>query len=630
VRAAEAKLAGGLSFYFSTRFPWLAVVALALAADRAPAAARAALRDEAAAHRAPLAAWAAACPDNSAAPLALVDAELARLDGRTAEALTRYEEAAARAQAARMLGLSALALERCGLHYLELGLQRPALAYLRDACAAYRAWEADAKVAQLQARHPQLRGPRPGEPEAGETWTTSGHSSSSTRDQLDLTTAFKGAQALASEMNLERLLAKVVPIAIENSGAERGVLVLSDADGALRPAAESGQAAGPPGELPMTVARATCRTGATVVLGDASADAGAFRDDPYLRAHRVRSLICTPLVHQGHPLGALYLENSLTAGVFTAHHMRVLHVLASQAAIAIENARLYTMLADANRALEQRVALRTAELTRTLERLQATQHQLVEAEKMAALGTLVAGIAHEINTPVGVSVTAASVLLERSDQVSESYRLGTMSRRELERYFQYAHQSSTMLLSNLNRAAELIQSFKQVAVDQSSEEQRTFEVRAYIEHVLLSLRPELKRTRHRIDVDGDPAIKIHSFPGALSQILTNLIMNSLVHAYAPDEVGTLTIAFSPHPGGLTLEYADDGRGIDAADLGRIFDPFFTTRRDHGGSGLGLHIVYNLVTQRLGGAIRCDSAPGQGVRFTLTLADRTTSAPPIPE
>lgn len=628
LRAAERKLSGRLSFYFATKLPWLAVLALALAHPNAAPEARAALRREVGGHRDLLAEWAELSPENYAAPLALVDAEIARLDGADAEALRLYEAAAARAQAGRMLSLTALALERCGLFYLERGLQRPALAYLRDACAAYYQWEAHAKVQQLSERFgPLLQGTGADELGFGDGRQTTGHSSSSTRDQLDLTSAFKGAQALAGEMNLERLLAKVVPIAIENTGAERGVLVLRDPEGELSPAADFGIASGEAqGGAPMTIVRAVCRTGALVVLRDASADPGAFRDDPYLRGRQVRSVLCTALVHQGQPLGALYLENSLAAGVFTAHHTRVLHVLASQAAIAIENARLYKMLAEANRALEQRVRERTAELTRTLEHLRAAQHQLVESEKLAALGTLVAGIAHEISTPIGVGVTAASVLIERSDGISESYNAGKITRRELERYVDTARQSSAMLLSNLNRAAELIQSFKQVAVDQSSEEKRTFVVRAYIDHVLLSLRPELKRTRLKIEVEGDPQVEIHSYPGAFSQILTNLIMNSLTHAYAPDEAGTLWIRFHEQERGLALEYGDDGCGIEPEHLARIFDPFFTTRRDHGGSGLGLHIVYNLVTQRLGGTIRCTSSLGGGTRFTLFIAAFPAPAP----
>jgi predicted ATPase/signal transduction histidine kinase len=634
LRLAQQRIGEGLSFYFTTKLPLLAALTLAANCNPTPEDPQTAVIAEIERHRAQLGEWAAVCPENYAAMQRLVEAELARLTGAWPEAGQRYEQAIALAEAHGHVALCALAHERCGEYYLGKGLTRVARGYLREAYATYQRWEAHAKTRQMLDRYPDmLSAHRIAELDGLETWHTSDGSSSSSNPGLDLSTAFKAAQALASEMNLERLLAKIVPIAIENSGAERGVLLLASDAGELRPIADfdvrgapSGRSAAP---LPLTVARAVYRTATPVVLGDAAVTLSAFRDDPYIRDHQVRSLLCVPLVHQGKPLGVLYLENSLTAGVFAPQHIHVLHVLATQAAIGIENARLYSMLAEANRALEQRVHDRTAELSRTLEHLQTAQGQLVEAEKMAALGTLVAGVAHEINTPVGVSVTAASVLLERSEGLLEAYQTGGMTRSDLERYIDYARQSSTMLLTNLKRAADLIASFKQVAVDQSSEEHRDFLVRTYMEHVLLSLRPELKRTRHRVSILGDPDLRIRSYPGALSQIITNLVMNSIIHAYGPEDAGEIRLAFHTDDDHIVVEYSDDGRGVDPAVLARIFDPFFTTRRDLGGSGLGLHIVYNLVTQRLGGTIRCDSAPGQGTRFTFTLAaeSRAFAGPP---
>jgi signal transduction histidine kinase len=173
-----------------------------------------------------------------------------------------------------------------------------------------------------------------------------------------------------------------------------------------------------------------------------------------------------------------------------------------------------------------------------------------------------------------------------------------------------------MILNNLQRAAELIQSFKQVAVDQSSEARRVFPVKAYVEEVLLSLRPKLKRTQHSVELYGDEGLSLNSYPGVFSQIVTNLVLNSLIHAYGPDEQGRLTFTFKQENDRLIFEYADDGRGIPPENLSKIFDPFFTTKRGQGGSGLGLHIIYNLVTQKLGGVIRCESEGGQGTRFII--------------
>ena len=258
------------------------------------------------------------------------------------------------------------------------------------------------------------------------------------------------------------------------------------------------------------------------------------------------------------------------------------------------------------------------DLEKALSRLKETQEQLVETEKMASLGGLVGGVAHEINTPVGVSVTAASTLKDSTTQVVENYNAGKLTDSGLRRYMETATQSSSIILNNLNRAAELIQSFKQVAVDQSNAERRRFQVDEYIHEILLSLRPTLKKTGHKIEVECDPAIAIDSFPGAFSQILTNLIMNSLIHAYDEGESGTLSIQVEQAKGHIKLCYADDGKGIPAHSHKQIFEPFFTTRRGAGGSGLGLHIVYNLTTQKMHGTIKVESEAGAGTRFIIPL------------
>lgn len=278
-----------------------------------------------------------------------------------------------------------------------------------------------------------------------------------------------------------------------------------------------------------------------------------------------------------------------------------------------------------NESLEERVRERTrqleaanAELTRAMEQLTRANRQLVESEKMASLGGLVAGVAHEINTPVGVGVTAASHLETRTRALLADYRAGGLKRASLEEYLGVCDESTRMILSNLRRAAELIRSFKQVAVDRSTEERRSFRLRAYLDEVLLSLRPHLKKTEHEVALICDPELTLDSYPGALSQVITNLVMNSLVHAFEPGAAGRITITAQDGGGYVRLIYADDGAGIAPEHLDKIFEPFYTTRRGKGGTGLGLHILYNLVTQKLGGEVRCESEPGRGATFTLTL------------
>lgn len=278
-----------------------------------------------------------------------------------------------------------------------------------------------------------------------------------------------------------------------------------------------------------------------------------------------------------------------------------------------------------NEELEARVARRTKELAVTnqelnqaLEGLRQTQDQLVQSEKLAALGSLVAGVAHEINTPVGVGVTAASHLDQKTRELAKRYAAGAITRADLEDYLGVVSEATSMILHNLDRAANLIKSFKQVAVDQASEECRTFNVKTYVEEVLLSLRPKLKKTKLQVDARCDPDLTIFSYPGAFSQILTNFIINSLKHGYDEGDTGTITIDIIASGDVLTLTYSDDGKGMQPDHLARVFDPFFTTARGKGGSGLGLSIVYNIVAKTLGGRIFCTSHPGQGTTLTVTI------------
>lgn len=268
--------------------------------------------------------------------------------------------------------------------------------------------------------------------------------------------------------------------------------------------------------------------------------------------------------------------------------------------------------------LERKVQERTQELTQTLNTLKTTQAELIQAEKMAALGQLVAGVAHEINTPVGNALLAASVLDNETRSLTTVFDQGELKRSALVNYLQTAQDSSDLILKNLKGAAALIQDFKQVAVDQTSHEQREFRIIPYIESVLTNLEPKLKQTCHTVTVTGDTSLKTISYPGALSQIVTNFVMNSLLHAYEPGQVGHLTFNVTRQCDRIVIEYSDDGCGIPIEFQQKIFEPFFTTGRDHGGSGLGLHIAHNLVTQTLAGLLRCESKVALGTRFILDL------------
>ena len=297
-----------------------------------------------------------------------------------------------------------------------------------------------------------------------------------------------------------------------------------------------------------------------------------------------------------------------------------------------------TEINDANHALRQvhdqledKVELRTQDLLvmnqelqsvnleskQNLEKLQQAQAYLVESEKMASLGNLVAGISHEINTPIGVGVTAVSHLQVITKEFSQLYKNGGLSRQNLTDYLAESDEAVAIIFSNLERASQLIRSFKQVSVDQSNEAMRVFNVKQYLGEILLSLHPSLKRTHHKITVNCGDNLEMNSFPGAFAQVITNFIMNSLIHAYDPDDAGEIVITIvEDDKSRVRLTYSDDGKGMEKAVMDKIFEPFFTTKRGMGGTGLGLSILYNIVKQQFGGTIECISELGKGTMFII--------------
>jgi two-component system NtrC family sensor kinase len=269
--------------------------------------------------------------------------------------------------------------------------------------------------------------------------------------------------------------------------------------------------------------------------------------------------------------------------------------------------------------LNQELARRKAEAEEALERLQEAQETLVQAEKLASLGALVGGVAHEINTPIGIALSCASHLADSTAAIAKLFAADDIGIDDFQRYMDTAADTSTLILANCERAAALIRSFKQVAVDRTSAERRRFDLAEYIGETLASLGPRLRQAGHAVAIDCPPGLDVDGYPGALSQVLTNFVMNSVLHGYDEGVAGRLTITVDqPAEGMVRLVYADDGKGIPDENRNRVFDPFFTTRRGSGGTGLGLHIVYNLATGPLEGTLSLDSTMGEGTRFTLTF------------
>ncbi|MET0264774.1 MAG: GAF domain-containing protein [Duganella sp.] len=326
----------------------------------------------------------------------------------------------------------------------------------------------------------------------------------------------------------------------------------------------------------------------------------------------IASWMGAPMLLGDQAYGVIILQSYDASVMYSASDLEILAFMASHVAVAIARMQAEREIRRANDALEEQ----NAALENALTSLKDAQGELVRQEKLASLGRLVAGVAHEINTPLGICVTATSHLVEELKLTREDLAAGTLDEDGLNQFLDIIDQSLRIMTTNTQRAAALVRSFKQVAVDQSSDDIRSFNLRKYLDEVLLSLQPKLKGKPITIDIDCEEHINMASFPGAVSQVVTNLVVNSLVHGFEEGKGGTIKISGKVDGDFVNFEYSDDGVGMDTSMLAQLFDPFFTTKRGTGGSGLGAHILFNLVTGALGGTVKVASAPGLGLHYKL--------------
>ncbi|WP_415906041.1 sensor histidine kinase [Neptuniibacter sp. QD72_48] len=268
---------------------------------------------------------------------------------------------------------------------------------------------------------------------------------------------------------------------------------------------------------------------------------------------------------------------------------------------------------------EQLLEERETQLSETQDQLDATQKELLQSEKLSALKRLVSSIGHEVSTPLGVSRTASSYLIEESDVVLSSFQNNTMTKSQFEKYLTDSREAGELLTTNLTRAHELMLAFKEVAVDQISEQKRDINLREYIQDVLLSLKPTYKNAPVEVRNNISPEIELNIDAGAIAQIVTNLITNSLMHGFKDATVaGTIVLSSETTTDEYILIYMDDGKGISTELQQHVFEQFYTTRKGSGGTGMGMYIIQELVKERLFGDIEFNSDEGQGINIRIAL------------
>ncbi|BAZ29792.1 multi-sensor signal transduction multi-kinase [Cylindrospermum sp. NIES-4074] len=595
--------------------------------------------------------WAYHAPCNFQHKYELVEAEKARVLGQDVQAMNFYDRAISGAAENGYIQEVALANELAAEFYLKLGKGNIAKTYMTDAYYSYIRWGAFAKVQDLEERHPNLiiRREKVIEPEfyMGKTITRSitttatGSATNSTK-MLDLATVMKLSQAISSEIVLDKLLGKLLAIILENAAAQKGCLILEKEKQLFIEVIHTDQHASSvvlqstpvetSDDIPITLINYVARTQQTLVISDASSEA-LFREDPYIKHHQPKSVVCAPIFYQGKFTGIFYLENNLTNGAFTSNRLEILRLLTSQAAIAIENARLY--------AREQE---RSQQLQQSFQQLQQTQAQLVQTEKISSLGQLVAGVAHEVNNPVSFisgNLSHVNQYVEDLINLLELYQkylpsppveiADEIEAIDLEFLLQDLPKMISSMKLGTDRIRGIMMSLRNFSRTDSADK-KAVDIHEGIETTLMILQHRLKAspTRPAIQVikEYGKLSPVACFPGQMNQVFMNLLANAIdaleesnqgkAFAEIEKNPNVITIRTEIVDNHLMIHIADNGPGMSEETRQKLFDAFFTTKPEGKGTGLGLSISYQIVTEKHGGMLQCISSPGQGADFVIQI------------
>lgn len=604
--------------------------------------------------------WAKFAPTNFQHKYELVEAETVRIFGDKWEASELYDRAIQSARNNGFLQEEALANELAAEFYLANNREKVAVTYLTDAYYAYARWGAKVKVKQLEKRYPQLLAPILNREQErltldgsinytiANTVTTT---ASNINALLDLSSVIETSRALSETLELEELLSKLIQVAYENVGASKSVLILPSGGNLAIAAIASGESyprtlqpsipIAESLEVPERIINLVKATRQTLVIDDAMADSFSM-SDPYTNKKQPKSIVCTPLLHQGELMGILYLENNMTRAAFSSDRLETLKIIAAQAAISLANANIYA-------SLEEKVEERTRELNdknrrlaETIKEVKRAQTQLIQTEKMSSLGQVVAGVAHEINNPV--NFIYGNIDCAR-DYVRDLLRLinvykheypnpnpiveETTSEIELEFVIEDLEKLLISMKTGSDRISKIVRSLRVFSrLDEA--EKKPVDIEEGIDSNFLILQNKLQANKNR------PAIKVvkeygnlpkvNCYASEINQVFLNIISNAI---YALDEAWVsgeksegspvITIRTQRSEGySVIIRIADNGMGMSDKIRKKIFDPFFTTKPVGSGTGLGLSISHSIIVEKHGGNLSCNSTPGKGTEFAIEI------------
>ncbi|MBW4555017.1 MAG: AAA family ATPase [Trichormus sp. ATA11-4-KO1] len=630
--------------------------------------------------------WAHHAPMNNLHKYYLVEAELYRILGQNLQAMDNYDRAITLAKENEYINEEALAHELAAKFYLEWNKQKIAQIYLTDAYYCYVRWGAKAKVDDLQKRYPQLLAPIIQQeqlklPHRDKITTESSislsspithetvvSSNTSISQMLDLASVMKASQALSGEIELEQLLSTLMAVVMENAGASKSALILSESDrlGLTVTAVSSSStltsiSTSFPSihlesscDVPITLINNVKRTREIFVIDDAKI-AAFLAGDRYIIREQPKSVLCIPIINQGKLLGILYLENNLTTGAFTGDRVEVLKLLTTQAAISLENALLYKNLAQANQyleeynhTLEEKVEQRTQELNEKNQRLeqallelQSTQSQLIQSEKMSSLGEMVAGIAHEINNPINFihgNITHASEYVQDLLDLIAIYQQeypnpsDVVQDKVLEIDVDFLAEDLPKILDSMkvgsSRIRNIVLGLRNFSrLDEA--EMKPVDIHEGIDNTLMILQHRLKAKSDRPEIEVIKEYaqlpQVSCYAGQLNQVFMNILSNaidaleeSIINSKIINKPQIRICTELKDSNTLRIRIADNGRGMNAKVCQKIFDPFFTTKPIGSGTGLGLSISYQVVVDKHKGQLTCDSTPGKGTEFVIEI------------